>query len=382
MNKTVVIVSIMAAMVTASFAEQKTLSSKEQVARIQEQKSGGGNVVSETVSLKDSSLERGGVDNYRDAVLAKYIDRNLQKTVIPTPIGKRFVILTDNVKILEEENKNKNRGKTSEKKEIEEESFYTSGYCSTLNTIDVSELVSFAELECMLDGIGNAKLSVQIYPQHSAKALIGKPIYVVPDGNSNVRYNVQSGVLLNGLRTGLNIASIVNDRKIERMLAAGMLSTNSIVSEQSLKYMNALEESRQQEGSQVIPGTGGSAPIVVQNKNTQRPEMQDYIAVAGIKLASSIVGIVGESMINNLPYLYRIERGQRFYFDGQLIAASRSRQSNPLQYTNRHLVKKSIQNISVDKNGVVKFLNGSKGKDDTNDLQIENEEQTKTSRQR
>ena len=342
------------------------------VERIQKQQSEK-TAISKKVNLKDTDLSRKNIDDYRDAVIANYYVEHNKKTA-DNESGVRMALLNDNERELrneiEKQQKLAAQQKMDEQKK-EEQGFYTRGYCSFLNQVDVSDMVAFAEVECMLDGIGYSRMSIALHPEHSSKALVGQALTITPDGTEQRdRLEVRKGVILNGLRTGLNIASIVNDRKIEKMAAAGMLATNYIVSDESIKYMDALIASRKNESSQVIPGTGGSAPIVVQNSNTEKPVVSDSVALAGIRLASSLVGIVGESIINNLPYLYRIEKGQRIYFDGVVARADMKGKGGIIDFTNKTVVHKSIQNVSVGNTGIVTYENANKAEDDTKDLQI------------
>lgn len=356
----------------------RQIDTNEIIERIQKQQSET-STVSKKVDLRDTDLDRKNVDDYRDAVIANYyILYNKRNSANSYGVETKMMLHDNQAEFkteLEKRAKLASQQKREEK-DKKEKGFYTRGYCSFLNQVDVSDMVAFAEVECMLDNIGYSKMSISIYPEHSSKALVAQALTVIPDGiEQSDRYVVRKGVVLNGLRTGLNIASIVNDRKLEKMLAAGLLSTNYIVSDESLKYMDALIASRKQESSQVIPGTGGSAPIVVQNSNTEKPRVQDSVTLAGIRLASSFIGILGESIINNLPYLYRIEKGQRIYFDGIVARNDASGQGGLIDFTNNTVVHKAKQDVSVDSKGIVTFEKIGKAKDDTNDLKINQDDQ-------
>lgn len=346
--------------------------------RIQMQQAGGKSAVEGESKNSNLQVSHRIVEDYADAIYAEYIFRHKSMSE-KINNGKKVVSLVDNITEFE-----KNKLEDVSQSQINDSSvrrFYTRGYCSFLNTVNVSEMISFAEVECILDGIGRARLALNIHPQHSAKALVAKAIYLMPDGvNQANRLFVEQGVVLNGLRTGLNIASIINDRKIERMLAAGLLGTNKIASSESLRYMDALEQSKQNESSEVIPGTGGSAPIVIQSKNTEAPDAADYLTIAGIRLVSSLVGVIGESMINDLPYLYLIEKGQRIYFDGLITSSMPNPTGGPVRFSNKSIVNKTSQEISVQQDGTIEYKKIGASFDDTRDMSVSNPASTNRSR--
>jgi len=200
-----------------------------------------------------------------------------------------------------------------ESKEEPKQPYFLSGYCFLEQSVEVSSLSSYAYLRCNFDK-KNATLAVSLVPDVFSRALIGKPLYVV---QGEERHVVAGGVIMNQEQTSLNLASVVNDRKIEQMTAMGMVAASTIVTEEAKGYLEELKSSRTtEEVNYVTTGTGDNqtaTPVVT--SNTEKPYAGDYIASATIQLVSELVKIIGENAIKELPYIFKTAPNTMYFVD-------------------------------------------------------------------
>ena len=186
-------------------------------------------------------------------------------------------------------------------------SFYLNGYCELPYKVTVSRLSQFVYLRCNFNK-GKGTLAALLVPDLYSKALVGKPIYVVLN---NKRYYVKGGVIMNAQKTSINIASVINDRKIEKFIAKTGIDTANIVTKQALAYLQAKQQSEQQQQAYYDQNT--SNPIVI--TNYQKPQVKDYVQTAGIQILSQIIQNVSNSFFINLPYLFEVNKNTIFYTD-------------------------------------------------------------------
>jgi len=199
----------------------------------------------------------------------------------------------------------------------EHEVKFVSGYCILDKDILVERIATYAYLDCdFTNPIGRGKLAVSMVPEFYAKALVANPLYIVTSDN---RYPVHNGVVMTKDRNSVNLANIVNDRLIQKIAISGGYRTLGIVAQQAQAYLNAKSEARTQTTSTV---TGGDNPVVVQDTKVLQPKSEDYFAVAVLQSVSELAKIVGENMIENLPYTFKANKGAIYYVDLELTGAN------------------------------------------------------------
>lgn len=184
--------------------------------------------------------------------------------------------------------------------------FYLAGYCRVPYEVSVSRLAQFVSLTCNFNK-GEGVLTAMFVPDIYSKALIGKPLYVTLN---NKKYYVKGGVIMNALKTSINIASVVNDRKIERFIAQTGVDSANIVTKQALAYLQQKQQSETQSQA-IYPDSNTSNPVVV--TNTQAPHVKDYIQNATVQILSKIINNVSNTFFMNLPYLFKVNAHTVFY---------------------------------------------------------------------
>lgn len=192
---------------------------------------------------------------------------------------------------------------------------YLQAYCTLRNETQIERVAGYATLSCDFMNYGQGKLAVTLTPDFFSQALIATPLYVQ---FGNKKLLVQEGVVLNGIRTSINVASTVNDYKIQKILAATGIATANSATKFAQQYLDALSQSRQkQTGGDVIVGSGGTI-ITPTKTETEKPNKSDYITGAAIEMVSNIVGIVGNAYLDSIPYTFRIQKDTMLFADLQV----------------------------------------------------------------
>jgi len=177
---------------------------------------------------------------------------------------------------------------------------FTEGYCTINDDILVKE-TRYATFQCMLKDIGPSEVFGQLIPDISQRSLKFKPIDVEKFGKR--LYSVKSSLVLSGDRSSENIASEVNDRAIEKIIA--LSASNS-----AKQTTQAYQEYFQNKNSQIVVGSGGA--VMQQN---QYPA--SYPATMGlISLGSSLISSTADyinQQIANEPYIFKIDKGASVY---------------------------------------------------------------------
>lgn len=190
---------------------------------------------------------------------------------------------------------------------------FLQGYCTTPNELTVERVAGYTLLRCDFLEHGQGTLAISVTPDFYSQALIGTPLYVTL--NNNQKYTVQNGVVLNGTRTSINIASSVNDRLIQKVIASVGITSSSIATKYAQAYLDERKASREveQEGDVITNGD-----TVIQKGNTtnhQNPPKSDYITGAVVELVSSLASIVGNAYIDSIPYTFKINSNTILYTD-------------------------------------------------------------------
>lgn len=186
------------------------------------------------------------------------------------------------------------------------------GYCYLDEEVSVQKIASYVMLSCDLNQpIGHVTLGVSMVPEFYAKALIGNPLYIVKDEE---RVPIRNGVVMTKDRNSINLASIVNDNLLKKIMATSAYKGIGVAATQAQEYLNQKIASDTQQSSGI---QGGLTPITTTVTNTRPPDPYTYIAVAGIQIVSQIAKIVGENYVQDLPFTFKIAKGRVFYVDLQ-----------------------------------------------------------------
>ena len=195
---------------------------------------------------------------------------------------------------------------------------FVQGYCSLRNEVEIARIAGYATLSCDFMDYGQGLLSVTLTPDFFSQALIATPLYVEINGK---KMQVQQGVVLNGLRTSINIATSVNDYMIQKIMAAGAISSATVATKYAQDYLDALKSSRTSQSSNVQSSGGGI--VVTQDTRTEKPKTGDYIAGAVVELVSSLASVIGNAYLDRVSYSFKINKDTLMFADMQVDFNSR-----------------------------------------------------------
>lgn len=225
-----------------------------------------------------------------------------------------------------EENNNSNNNNNTNKNDQSNpsETYFISGYCFSEGApMEIARLSSYSYMKCNFDNIvainKNAKIPNQLstptlaallVPDAFSRALIGKPLYL---NVGQRRFPVLGGVIMNYEKTSINLAHIVNDRKIETFLANSGIKMADVATNEAQSYISAKKEASRNQEVVFQAGTGSSQTIVTSN-NTQ-PDPSDYLMSGGIKMISELIKAGGEVFKEDLPFLFQTKENAIYYVD-------------------------------------------------------------------
>lgn len=197
---------------------------------------------------------------------------------------------------------------------------FVEGYCYVKNDVEVERIATYAYLSCdFADNGGKGDLVVSLVPDFYAGALIAKPLYITTTEKKTgkkQRVPIVSGAVLTRDRLSINVANIVNDRKIEKITATGAYTTLNVATKQMQAYMADERASRQQ--NSVTYNTTNGVSQTIQSQTQQAPQKSDYIAAAGIEIVSQLAKVIGEGFVSSLPYTFKINKDSILYVDAEL----------------------------------------------------------------
>ena len=297
-----------------------------------------------------------GFYNYKEVVYSRIVDyRGDSETSIATATtNKTFDVLAAEKTRLEELNKIKDKEKEASAKE-EEKDIYAQGYCRFRNSVEVTKMSEYSYLDCQFNDIGNATLAVLIVPDFYAQALVAQPLYVsVSDefGNSK-RLNTTNGAILNATKSSINIANVVNDYMLEKIIASTSYQAGTIATQQAKAYLEAKTDARTSEQITYVD-TGDGTTEAVKTKNTQMPEKSDYISGAAVELVSAVVKTIGKSVLSNINYSFKVNKDAIVYADLVISGKSNANNNGGLLKTPKLINKESSNPIEED--GTYKFI--------------------------
>jgi len=215
--------------------------------------------------------------------------------------------ISDDIALAEAEKEKLETLEIKKKKKIR----YAQGYCYLSRDILVERLATYAYFECdFSEPIGKAKLAVSMVPEFYAKAIIANPLYVVTKDNK--RMPISSGVVMTKDKNSINLANIINDRLLEKIIVTSGYKGVGVFAKQAQSFLDAKSAARY---SQTSTTTGGLTPVVIQDTRIKQPRIEDYFATATVQLVSELTKIIGENMVKNLPYTFKINKGNVFFAD-------------------------------------------------------------------
>lgn len=196
---------------------------------------------------------------------------------------------------------------------------FSEGYCYVKNDVEVEKIATYAYLSCdFSESIGKAELVVSLVPDFYAKALVAKPLYLnlIDANRKKQRIPIVSGAVLTQDKHSINVANIVNDRKLEKLIAAGTYTTLNAATQSAQLYLTDLRASRVQQSYQTTATTGGVTTTSA--TNVQKPMASDYLIAGGLQLVTDLAKIIGESVANDLTYTFKVNGDSVMYADVEL----------------------------------------------------------------
>jgi hypothetical protein len=292
-----------------------------------------------SVEQEADTFRNRGIYNYEEVFLEHLKSAQANNLSSNIKVGDTN-LLGVNFASIEKENFLKQQ--TKEQQEAEEASMekypeFLEGYCSTPVELQVQKIASYAYLDCNFDHLGDATLAVSLVPDFYSMALIGRPLYVsyLSEDGKKKRIVVESGVTLRQDKNSINIADVANDYKIEKLLATGAYRTLDVATQNAKLYMQDVRASKMsEEQTHLNSGIGGTT--IIETKNYEAPQMSQYIIAAGIEMVSEFSRLLGEAVVQNLPYTFMVYKDSIMYADLKL---STSPGLKGLDFKNDEIIK-------------------------------------------
>lgn len=224
----------------------------------------------------------------------------------------------------EDPNANKDSDNNSTQKDTNDTNvIFVSGYCfGQKKSIEISKLSAYAYMKCNFDDV-NAQLAALLVPDAFSKALIGKGLYLKTDTK---HYTVVGGVIMNSEKTSLNLAHIVNDRKIESFLAETGIKTADIATTQAQAYLDDLKDSRTNQQAVYQSSANTDRTVVV--TNSEKPVTSDYLFAGGVQFVSAMAKAGAEIFKEDLPYLFTTKESAIYFVDLMVVDAKQGQLPN------------------------------------------------------
>ncbi len=189
------------------------------------------------------------------------------------------------------------------------------GFCLVKEDIFVGKQPSTAHLLCNTN-IGSITVFGNLKPINEYASLLFDPATIE---YKNWQYRVLKSIVTNEARTSYNIATYVNDRKLSEIALTSLSQGADEFKTSSNEYLRALEQSKTKNKTDYITvtgiGGGGTTVVPIQNQETQKPEISDYVMKAGVNLLAGAVKAGAEIFKKDLPYLYDIVGGSKIWID-------------------------------------------------------------------
>lgn len=205
-----------------------------------------------------------------------------------------------------------------EKKEQDETPLFLTGYCYVDNDILIERLPTYAYANCDFPNpYGKRVLAMTITPDFYSKAAIATPLYIEDEDK---RLPVISGAVLTKDRSSINIANLVNDRKIEKIMTTAIYSTTQTATKVAQQYLAMKQQAATQTTQDTIATPSGTTTVSA--TNTKEIPLSNYIVSGSIELVSSLSKVIGEAMINELPFTFKVYKDSILFVDLQMTGDS------------------------------------------------------------
>lgn len=191
------------------------------------------------------------------------------------------------------------------------------GYCLVEETVDVGKQPMSSNLNCNTN-IGAIKFFGNYVPYNELESLFVTALHIEKNGK---KYKVENAKILNESRSSYNVATYVNNRKLERIALESTGRASDTIRTGANDYLDQLEASKQEQVASNGTGTidnSGSGTVITQpvvTTNTQPPEAQDYIVKGAIDIVAGTVKAITDVYKADLPYLYQIVGESKIYVD-------------------------------------------------------------------
>ena len=188
------------------------------------------------------------------------------------------------------------------------------GFCFIKEEINAGVQPASMRVECNTN-VGFITLFANLVNVNEKLSLMADPKYIE---KNKVRFNVKSAIVLNEEKTSYNLATYVNDRKVEEIGWNSLSYSSDEIKNATNEYLQALQESKKKQDVQYITtsdGAGNSYMSPIQSTNTEKPNASDYFATAGVNIIADIVKSTAEVFKKDLPYLYQIVPKTKIWID-------------------------------------------------------------------
>ena len=258
-----------------------------------------------------------------------------------------------------ERSKEKEEQAFLEKDSLVSTNIFTQGYCRFKSDIEISRMSEYSYLDCDFNELGKGTLAILLVPDFFAQAVVAQPLYIsITDKfGRETRLKATNGAVLNANRTSINLANIMNDHMIEKILASTAYKGGQTVTNQAQAYLEAKREARTKETITYVE-TGDGTTEAVKTKNTEEPLKNDYITGAIVELISNSIQILGKSVLSSVKYTFKINKNSIAYAD--LVITPDTSDIGLVKKTN--LINKNGVN-QIDEKGDYQFIPNSDGMD-------------------
>lgn len=211
--------------------------------------------------------------------------------------------------------KNLKVDETAKEKEQEKatQSVNVKGFCLVDKEINAGVQPSSMRVECNTN-VGFVTLFANLVNVNEKYSLLADPKYIE---KNKVRFAVKSAIVLNEEKTSYNLATFVNDRKIEAVGWNALSYSSEQLKTSTNEYLKALIECKKKQEIQYAAVNAGGVTYAqpVQTTNVAPPRVIDYFATAGVNILADIIKSTAEVFKKDLPYLYQIAPRSKIWID-------------------------------------------------------------------
>lgn len=325
-------------------------------------------------NYKDSATKEqaSGFYNYSETIYSR-IKNFRNSTDKDLLVDAKPVTVFDVQKYKEaENNKNKEQQASLEKDTSTPTSIFTQGYCRFKSDIEISRMSEYSYLDCDFNELGKGTLAVLLVPDFFAQAVVAQPLYIsITDKfGRETRLKATNGAVLNANRTSINLANVMNDHMLEKILASTAYKGGQTATTQAQAYLEAKKDARTKETINYV-STGDGTVEAVKTKNTEEPLKNDYITGAVVELISNSIQILGKSVLSSVKYTFKVNKDAVAYAD--LVITPDTSDIGLAKKTN--LINKNGVN-QIDEKGDYQFIPNSDGMDLLDESENEGKKRT------